>query len=135
VRATAQARQDGYADGRYAKNDCHSENLVTGDENALHRHPNEDHVFVVLQGEAEFYGPKNETRRVGKGEGMMMSSTAYYWFRAVSDEPLVMLRIGAATLPDADDLERIDELGNPDDGYAERNKEVPLILYENKFYE
>ena len=27
-------------------------------ENELHAHPNEDHVFLVLQGEAEFFGPK-----------------------------------------------------------------------------
>src|SRR6266436_4747248 len=31
-------------------------------ENGLHAHPNEDHTFVVLQGEATFYGPNNETR-------------------------------------------------------------------------
>ena len=32
-------------------------------ENGLHAHPNEDHTFVVLQGEAKFYGPNHETLR------------------------------------------------------------------------
>jgi len=35
-------------------------------ENGLHAHPNEDHTFVVLQGEATFYGPNGETRMIGK---------------------------------------------------------------------
>ncbi len=30
-------------------------------ENGLHAHPNEDHTFIVLQGEATFYGPNGET--------------------------------------------------------------------------
>src|SRR5207253_2949458 len=34
-------------------------------ENGLHAHPNEDHTFVVLQGEATFYGPNEESRTVG----------------------------------------------------------------------
>ena len=33
-------------------------------ENGLHAHPNEDHTFVVLQGEATFYGPNGSRRRV-----------------------------------------------------------------------
>jgi mannose-6-phosphate isomerase-like protein (cupin superfamily) len=28
-------------------------------ENGLHPHPNEDHTFVVLQGEAKFYRPND----------------------------------------------------------------------------
>ena len=31
-------------------------------ENGLHAHPNEDHTFVVLQGEATFFGPNDEVR-------------------------------------------------------------------------
>ena len=32
-------------------------------ENGLHAHPNEDHSFVVLQGEATFYGPTTRRAR------------------------------------------------------------------------
>jgi mannose-6-phosphate isomerase-like protein (cupin superfamily) len=38
-------------------------------ENGLHPHPNEDHTFVVRQGEAKFYGPNHEIRTIGKNEG------------------------------------------------------------------
>ena len=37
-------------------------------ENGLHAHPNEDHTFVVLHGEAKFYGPNHETPRLQKSE-------------------------------------------------------------------
>ena len=39
-------------------------------ENGLHAHPSEDHTFVVLQGEATFYGPNDKTRTIGKNEGV-----------------------------------------------------------------
>src|SRR3984893_19460064 len=35
-------------------------------ENGLHAHPHEDHSFVVLQGEATLYWPKDRTRTIGK---------------------------------------------------------------------
>jgi mannose-6-phosphate isomerase-like protein (cupin superfamily) len=41
-------------------------------ENGLHAHPNEDHTFVVLQGEATFFGPNDETRTIGKNEGVLL---------------------------------------------------------------
>src|SRR5947209_12988547 len=65
-------------------------------ENGLHAHPNEDDTFVVLQGEATFYGPNGDTRTIGKNEGALLQHGAFYRFKASSDEPLVMTRIGAA---------------------------------------
>src|SRR6266576_3679883 len=41
-------------------------------ENGLHAHPNEDHTFIVLQGEVTFYGPNDETRTIGKNEGVLL---------------------------------------------------------------
>ena len=34
---------------------------AAGGENGLHAHTNEDHVFLILEGGATFYGPKGET--------------------------------------------------------------------------
>ena len=55
-------------------------------ENGLHPHPNEDHTFVVLQGEAKFYGPNHEIRTIGKNEGVLLPHGTFYWFKATSDE-------------------------------------------------
>jgi mannose-6-phosphate isomerase-like protein (cupin superfamily) len=76
-------------------------------ENGLHAHPNEDHTFVVLQGEATFYGPNDETRTIGKNEGVLLPHGTFYWFKATSDEPLVMIRVGAATFDGVDRHGRI----------------------------
>lgn len=104
-------------------------------ENGLHRHPVEDHVFIVLQGEADFYGPDGSTRRVSKHDGVFLPSTAYYCFKSVGDEALVMVRVGARTSPDADPLARVDRLDKQVDGYGKENKTVELILDEGNIFE
>ena len=44
-------------------------------ENGLHPHPNEDHTFVVLQGEAKFYG--RTTRHARSARTMAYRYTRY----------------------------------------------------------
>src|SRR6476659_106849 len=92
-----------------------------GGENGLHRHPNEDHMFVVLQGQAEFHGPNDEIKRIGRHDGAFLPHTAFYWFRAVGDEPLVMLRVGATSNPEGDVLERLGIDGKSMDGFSDAN--------------
>jgi mannose-6-phosphate isomerase-like protein (cupin superfamily) len=53
-------------------------------ENGLHAHPHEDHTFVVLQGEATFYGPNGETRTIGKNEGVLLPHGTFYWFACLT---------------------------------------------------
>ena len=104
-------------------------------ENELHAHPNEDHVFLVLQGEADFYGPKEETRRVKKFDGILLPRGTFYWFRAVGTEPLVMARVGAVVDAAKDALARIDSKGEPMDGNSAANKTQPVILDEKNWFE
>jgi mannose-6-phosphate isomerase-like protein (cupin superfamily) len=104
-------------------------------ENELHAHPNEDHVFFVLQGEADFHGPKGERRRAKKFDGVLIPRGAFYRFRAIGDEPLVMARVGAVVDPQQDALGRIDSEGRSMDGYSAANKQVEVILDENRWFE
>lgn len=104
-------------------------------ENELHAHPNEDHVFLVLQGEADFYGPKGELRRVKKHDGILLPRGTFYWFKAVGDEPLVMARVGAVVDAAKDALARIDSDGRPMDGNSVANKQVELILNPDRWFE
>lgn len=108
---------------------------ASGGENEIHAHTNEDHVFVILQGAAVFYGPNGEQRTVAKHDCVLVPSGAFYCFTAKEEEPLVMLRIGAAIDPDADILARIDIDKQPFDGYSEKNKEVPYELYDDRWFE
>ena len=68
-----------------------------GGENKLHAHPNQDHSFIVLDGRARFHGPRGEERELGRNDGIMLPAGAYYWFETISEEPLVVLRVGATT--------------------------------------
>jgi mannose-6-phosphate isomerase-like protein (cupin superfamily) len=102
-------------------------------ENELHAHPNEDHVFLVLQGEADFYGPKGELKRVRQHDGILLPRGTFYWFKAVGEEPLVMARIGAVVDAAKDALARIDFDGKPMHGNSAANKTVPVILGDRWF--
>ncbi|MBI2768011.1 MAG: cupin domain-containing protein [Burkholderiales bacterium] len=109
---------------------------ASGGENELHAHTNEDHLFVVMQGAATFYGPRGEARQVARNDCVLLPAGACYRFQArEGDEPLVMLRVGAAHDPDADILARVDEEGRPFDGYSKENKEVPVVLDPERLFE
>ena len=102
-------------------------------ENGLHAHPNEDHTFVVLQGEATFYGPNDETRTIGRNEGVLLPHGTFYWFKAISEEPLVMVRIGAAAFDGVDRHGRIAPDGSEMRGDSAENKQVELIMSDRWF--
>lgn len=107
---------------------------ASGGENALHAHPNEDHLFLILQGSAVFHGPAGESREVHKNDIVVLPRNSLYWFAArEGGEALVLLRIGAALDPEQDVLARINAKGEPFDGKDEANKPMPLVLGERWF--
>jgi hypothetical protein len=87
----------------------------------------------VLQGEADFYGPKGELKRVKQHDGILLPRGTFYWFKAVGEEPLVMARIGAVVDAAKDALARIDFDGKPMHGNSAANKTVPVILGDRWF--
>jgi mannose-6-phosphate isomerase-like protein (cupin superfamily) len=106
---------------------------AAGGENALHTHPGEDHTFVVLAGQARFWGKDGEVATLGRNQGIMLPANCFYWFESCADEPLVLLRIGAKTTPEKQ--ERMGPNGRPLPGNSLENKTEPVILMENAFYE
>ena len=108
---------------------------ASGGENELHAHTNEDHIFVILQGGAVFHGPRGEEREVVKNDCVLVPCGALYSFTAIEGEPLVLLRVGAIVDQDKDVMDRIDREGVPIDGFSERNKEVPVVFQENRWFE
>ena len=66
-----------------------------GGENALHAHFDEDHSFVVLQGQATFHDDAGNTNVVKKYEGILLPKGSYYYFQSTGNENLVLLRVGA----------------------------------------
>jgi mannose-6-phosphate isomerase-like protein (cupin superfamily) len=109
----------GRSDGFGARVKLYSE----GGENATHTHLNEDHVFLVVGGEATFYLGRNEdeTVIVGKYQGVFLPKGAYYRFLSSGNENLVMLRVGHQT--QAGDG-RVDANGEPLSGLSAANNHV-----------
>lgn len=103
-----------------------------GGENALHTHTNEDHVFLVLQGEATFSDEEGTQTVVGKLQGIALPRGAYYWFKSTGDENLVLCRFGASTGVTGDG--RIDIEGMPLPGDSEANKHVDPVVVPGKFF-
>jgi mannose-6-phosphate isomerase-like protein (cupin superfamily) len=67
-----------------------------GGENRMHNHPDEDHSFIVLEGEATFHLETDDNVRVVRPyEGVMLPKGASYWFHSSGEGNLVMLRVGA----------------------------------------
>ena len=108
---------------------------ASGGENELHAHPDEDHVFVLLQGSARFYGPDGETVDLAAHQGMMMPKGLLYRFHATSeDECLVMLRIGTPNFQKQAKVDRIGRDGKPLRVDSKANKSVPVIFTDGAYF-
>ena len=73
-----------------------------GGENGLHTHQDEDHAFVILQGQATFHDEQDNVQVVNRSEGIMIPRGAFYWFQSTGDENLVLLRVGAGREAEGD---------------------------------
>lgn len=84
---------------------AHSKVYSTGGENALHSHEIEDHVFLVLQGEATFHFGDGSSSVVRPFEGVAVPRGTQYRFHAnEAGGNLVLFRVGAAAVKDSGDL-------------------------------
>src|SRR5215475_5577426 len=109
---------------------------ASGGENAVHAHTAEDHAFVVLQGEATFFGrPGDPTVTIRKHEGILIPNGVFYKFKAGEGEQLVLLRV-SAVLPGTslDEDDTIDLKGRPLDSYSKRNHEVPITYSGRRYF-
>ncbi len=108
---------------------------ASGGENELHAHPSEDHVFVILQGSARFYGPDRETQDIAANQGFMMPKGLLYRFHATSEnECLVMLRVGTPNFQKQDKVDRTGRDGKPLVGDTKENKTVPVVFRDGFYF-
>lgn len=67
-----------------------------GGETNLHSHPGVDSAWLVLDGQAAFYGEGERlVAELGRNELVFIPGGTPYWFKAGSDKPLVILHITA----------------------------------------
>ena len=85
---------------------AHSKVYSSGGENALHKHDTEEHLFLVLQGEATFYFGDGSTRVARPFEGVILPKGTLYRFLAnETSVNLVMIRVGSALIERPDDID------------------------------
>ena len=106
---------------------------ATGGENEVHTHVAEEHVFIVLDGEARFQGKDGEIATLGRNQGILLPAGAFYKFESCGDRPLVLLRVGSASWEVA--TQRVNVHGQPLPGYSAENKYQPGVPIEGAFYE
>src|SRR5438132_1646226 len=60
-----------------------------GGETNLHSHPAFDSFWLVMDGQATFYGEEDQiVAELGKNELVMIPAGTPYWFKSSSDKPL-----------------------------------------------
>jgi mannose-6-phosphate isomerase-like protein (cupin superfamily) len=105
-----------------------------GGENGMHAHMEEDHVFLVLQGEAQFVTPDGPMPVIGKHQALFIPKGAFYSFSAEGTENLVLARFGANP-PGKAHGRRLDPNGNFIPGRAQKEGAVKPHFIEGKFFE
>jgi mannose-6-phosphate isomerase-like protein (cupin superfamily) len=97
-----------------------------GGENAMHCHPEEDHAFIVIEGQATFHIDSDDNIKViNPLEGVMLPKGTFYWFESTGDRNLVMIRPGAAR--ERGMASRLTPDGRPIPGDSLENKRVERI--------
>jgi mannose-6-phosphate isomerase-like protein (cupin superfamily) len=103
-----------------------------GGENGLHAHTGEDHIFVALQGEANFRSREGELPTLRKHQAIVIPRGSFYSFSNDGTEPLVLVRFGASR--DKSDA-RLDPEGKPIPGRSQKPGAATPVLIENAFFE
>jgi mannose-6-phosphate isomerase-like protein (cupin superfamily) len=99
--------------------------VTEGGETNLHAHAGSDATWLVVSGQASFYGKDNQiVARLDKNEMLLIPRGTPYWFESSSKEPLVIIRFSARVKDHID--RRID--------YTER-KPKPQELIPGAYYE
>jgi mannose-6-phosphate isomerase-like protein (cupin superfamily) len=107
----------------------HTKINYEGGENEIHCHLDEDHSFIVLEGQMSVFDEKGNEQKIEKYQGIMIPKGAYYRYLNTGSENLVVLRIGAGIKgqPQGGVEMRIRPDGKPLLADSAENKTVPPI--------
>jgi len=113
----------------------HTKINYEGGENEIHTHLDEDHSFIVLEGQMSVFDEKGNEIKVEKHQGVMIPKGAYYRYHNTGKENLVVLRVGAGIKgnPQGGVEMRVAPDGKPLLADSAANKTVPPIE-DTRFY-
>jgi mannose-6-phosphate isomerase-like protein (cupin superfamily) len=73
----------------------HTKINAEGGENEIHKHIDEDHAFIVLEGRMSVFDENGGEIEVKQYQGVMIPKGAYYRYLNTGDGNLVVVRVGA----------------------------------------
>jgi len=73
----------------------HTKINAEGGENEIHKHTDEDHAFIVLEGQMSVFDENGGEIKVEQYQGVMIPKGAYYRYLNTGDGNLVVIRVGA----------------------------------------
>ena len=84
-----------------------------GGETNMHSHPHTDSVWLVLDGEATFYGAGEDGKdkvaaKMQKHQGLLLKRGTPYWFESSGATPLVILHLTARDPNSKSEKSRVD---------------------------
>jgi len=114
----------------------HTKINAEGGENEIHCHLDEDHSFVVLEGQMSVFDEKGNEMSVKQYQGVMIPKGAYYRYLNTGSGNLVVLRIGAGIKdqPQGGGEMRVRPDGRPLPSGSIENKTLPPIEIPDKFF-
>ena len=113
---------------------CYSPNQ--GEVHGLHAHIDEEHLFVILGGVANFSSIDGELPQLGKYQALWLPKGCFYEFVNPGPDPLVVLRFGATREKMTSGL-RLTPGGEPIAGRGTQHPEMKdnVTFMENAFLE
>lgn len=112
----------------------HTKVNAEGGENAVHTHTDEDHAFIVLEGEVTFFDENNNGTVLKPFQGIMIPKGAYYRYLNTGPGNLIVVRVGAAAKDKTGGATRIDPDGRPLHGGSPENKHIEPVPIPGKFF-
>ena len=73
----------------------HTKINAEGGENEIHSHMDEDHAFIVLEGQMSVFDENGGEIEVKQHQGVMIPKGAYYRYLNTGGGNLVVIRVGA----------------------------------------
>jgi mannose-6-phosphate isomerase-like protein (cupin superfamily) len=114
----------------------HTKINAEGGENEIHTHLDEDHSFIVLEGQMSVFDEKGNEMQVKQYQGVMIPKGAYYRYLNTGSGNLVVIRIGAGIKgqPQGGEEMRVRPDGRPLPAGSVENKTLPPIEMPGKFF-
>src|ERR1700752_4275534 len=114
----------------------HTKINYEGGENEIHSHLDEDHSFIVLEGQMSVFDETGREMKVEKYQGVMIPKGAYYRYLNTGEGNLVVIRIGAGIKgqPQGGVEMRVRPDGKPLLAGSAENKTLPPIEDTGRFF-